>query len=280
MNENKYQLLDAMKQPTFSSNSNTILIGTCRIKRPYRFFDREVRARTYRLHSHVHYPAEILQMIRYLQGEISLIDEAIPYVIDDVNTGNITSHKDLEKTRREALDALENCSQVILEVSSLKKILITGHCGKQYYANITSLNNMLKGTSKAEFIDIKVSHAKFFEKLTRICTKTEFMDDMNEVLERLKHKRVVLIPHFQAKNPKSGEPIAERIELAHRVESLSLANDCEYFDQTEIIRNLGDSVALKDSSHYSEAGEKAMAVFLASKILPAQEMGHLKQHVG
>ncbi len=265
-----------MKKLVVVEPKRTIMIGTCRIKRPRRLFSDEVRSRASIVDSHVHYPAEILQMVLYLRGELVFPDAVIPWVINGVISGAINSREELRDWRNEAQEAFDRASQVILEVSSLKKIALLGKEDHRYFANITNSSKILDGACNIEFGDITSARAAFPAPTTVICSSEEFTADLQALLEYLNDKKIVLIPHFQVENPKTGNPIAERVELARLVKQVALDNGCEYFDQTQILNGLGAAVALNDTSHYTDAGEQAMATALAAIIASPMQLKELE----
>ena len=250
-----------------TEKNTTILVGTCRVKRPRIYFKPDIRSRATLLRSHVHYPREILQMLQYLHGDIEIPNTAIPFIVDDVNNGNITSWEEVKLRREESLKALQAASRIVLEVSSLKYIYLgETESGMPMYANITSVANIKKGRCKANFINIEKTLSAYPNITTAIYDEAGFTSDMQKIFGYLKGKKITLVAHFQATIPTTGKIIDERIRLGNWMKKIARDNYCEFLDQTQIVKKLGESVALKDTSHYSEAGEELMAEFL-SKII-------------
>lgn len=244
----------------------TLIVGTCRVKRPRSLFPPEVASLVECIHSHVHYPAEILQMLRYLSGEIEFPRDVLPLVIDDVNNGNLDSIDALMTRREKERLSLANAEQVVLEVSSLKKLRFMTEGRAPLFANITSVSNLSKGRCKPSFIDSKyyAAHLDTIEK--SVCSEVDFEVDLMQVLDLLDGKKVTLVAHFQTTIPGQPKPIAERELLGRLLQRVARKRGCGYLDQTDIVESIGSAKALKDTSHYSDAGEAVMAERLVSVI--------------
>lgn len=248
------------------NGTRALLIGTCRVKRPRFLFTPEIASQIAILRSHVHYPAEILQMLRYLSGEVSFPLEALPLVIDDINNGNIKSIDELFTRREYERQSLERAEHVVLEVSSLKKLKFTTEGCDPLFANITSVSNLSRAKCKANFIDLERSTAYLdtIEK-TSYC-EVDFEADLMQILDRLHGKHVTLVSHFQTKIPGQDKPIAERELLGRLLRRVASKRGCGLLDQTEVVGSIGAEKALKDTSHYTEAAEAVMAKRLTTAI--------------
>ncbi len=246
--------------------ARALLIGTCRVKRPRFLFTPDIASQVAMLRSHVHYPAEILQMLRYLSGEISFPLEVLPLAIDDINNGNIKSIDELVSRREHERRSLELAEHVVLEISSLKKLTFTAEeCGP-LFANITSVSNLSKGKCKATFIDLEHS-ASYLDTIEKSSySEGDFEDDLMQILDRLDGKYVTLVPHFRTNIPGQDKPIAERELLGRLLRRVASRCGCGLLDQTEVVESIGAEKALKDTSHYTEAGEAIMAQRLTTAI--------------
>ena len=206
-------------------------------------------------------------MLQYLLGELEIPDYAVPIVIDDVNNGNITTLDGVKRRRTETRDALIEAATVVLEVSSLKRIKFVTHDGlRSVYANITSLKNLELGVCKANFVDINATLSMLPNTHTQAYCQSDFHDDISKILHYLSDKKVILVSHFNATIAASGQPIAERITLGNWLRDEAAHAGCDFIDQSDLVKRLGRSVALKDTSHYTDAGERAMASVLSAQI--------------
>lgn len=246
--------------------TRAVLIGTCRVKRPRFLFAPEIASQIEIIRSHVHYPAEILQMLRYISGEISFPLEILPLAIDDINNGNIRSIDGLESRREHERRSLEHAEHVVLEISSLKKLQFTADGCGPLFANITSVSNLSKGKCKASFIDLECSTAYLDAIEKSSYSETDFEADLMQILDRLDGKHVTLVPHFRTKIPGQDKPIAERELLGQLLRRVASRCGCGLMDQTEVVESIGAEKALKDTSHYTEAAEVIMAQRLTSTI--------------
>lgn len=246
--------------------ARTLLIGTCRVKRPQNLLPPEIAPQVVVVRSHVHYPAEILQKLRYLSGEIDFPLDALPLVIDDINNGNVKSIDALTTRRAEERQYLAGAEQVVLEISSMKKLRFTAEGCDPLFANITSVSNLSKGRCKPSFIDLERSavHLDALERSTY--NEMDFEADLMQVLDRLDGKHVTLVAHFRATIPGQDRPIAERELLGRLLRRVARKRGCGLLDQTDVVESIGSEAALKDTSHYTDAGEAVMAERLAAII--------------
>lgn len=247
-------------------STRTLLIGTCRVKRPRSLFIPEIASQVAIVRSHVHYPAEVLQMLRYLSGEISFPLEVLPLVIDDINNGTIKSIDELVSRREKERLSLASAEHVVLEISSLKKIKFNAEGCDPLFANITSVSNLSKGHCRASFIDLERSAAYLDAIEKSNYSEVDFEADLMQVLDRLDGKQVTLVAHFRTTIPGQHQPIAERELLGRLLRRVASKRGCGLLDQTDVVESIGAEMALKDTSHYTEAAEVVMAERLTAAI--------------
>ena len=214
----------------------------------------------------MHYPAEMLQMVRYLAGEMEFDVRHLPLVIDDVNNGNISS---LEKLHRERIDTrlrLERAERVLIEISSLKRIELDVGGADPLYAGVTATKRLQGGVCDAEFVDLPDAMKLASECSIERYEADRFFDDVKALVEFFGGRPVTLFSHFTATHPSTGQPIPERVRLGKWLADAATRLNCEFFDQSAIVASLGEHVALKDTSHFSDAGEHAAAISLREVI--------------
>ena len=238
--------------------NNTILIGTCRIKRMLAFVDdKKIKERIKQVSTHTHYVAEIHQLISYLQGK-DIPNELLGLVIDDINVGKLNSYQEIEKWREETKNYLKQADKVIIEVSSLKKFILSNE--PLYFGNITAIGSVIGGKDRlADFIQKEMLRKKFSSLKPALSEEEEIIVLMKKIKRLLPNKKILWMSHFRYFIESREEEIAERKKLNSWIQKGAKLLGDDYFDQTIIVDELGANSALKDSSHYSEEAEKLMA---------------------
>jgi tetratricopeptide (TPR) repeat protein len=243
--------------------------------------DRELRNRIVQVSTHVHYGAEIQQMISYLQGAF-LKKEFLGVIIDDINVGKLNSYDEIEQWREKTARYIKNSQKVIIEISSLKSFLLENN--PESYGNITALNSVIGEKKRlASFVPNKMLREKFSGLEAVHSDKEEILSRMQKIKALLPDKEILWISHFRYFIEEKGKEIEERKKLSLWVKEGAENLGDDYFDQTEVVDILGKKRALKDSSHYTEDAEKQMANIISlwvrgdRLILKIQENGYISQ---
>lgn len=227
-------------------------LGTCRVKRPRVYFSSENKALYSFVKGHLHYPAEILQFLKHIEGETEICDESLHYVYDDLNNGALKTISELRSELNKNLSQIQSAKEFVIEVSSIKKLIVS-HEKSNFYGNITAVSNISKGRS---FLSDEITPSASVQ--AQAYKKDEFVHDLEHIAERL-DKKITFISHFRCINPKNNSPILAREKLCSWLEDFCKASGFDYFDQSElVVENQIPNDVLKDTSHYTEYGEQLM----------------------
>ncbi len=236
-----------------------LLIGTCRLKLAAGRLP-ALASRSRPIVGHVHYPEEIEQMLRWATGEIELPLALLPLIHVDIADGKFDSTAQVERLRSEMRERLAEATTIAMEVSSFKRVPLSHETGT-IWGNINAFaTSVRQRKSSSSFFDPDVAD-RYADRKPESSNETEFVAALHRVLDRLASKRLILVPHFQAVRSDTGLPIENRPLVRDLVRSVAAARGHEFFDQDRIGQLLGEATRI-DSSHYAEAGERAMAACL------------------
>lgn len=241
---------------------NTLLIGTCRIKRMLAFMDESLKPSFFQISTHTHYCAETKQMLEYIQGS-KLPEELLGVIIDDINVGKLNSYTEVNKWRENTLADLNKSEKVIIEISSLKNFLLRAK--PYFFGNLTALKSIIGTNSRiAKFIPQDKLKMEFSDLKPVLSTENQIIEIMKEIKLLLPNKQILWLSHFRYIINKKDIEIEERLKLSKWVKNGSKLLGDDYFDQTVIVDKLGVKNALIDSSHYSEEAERLMALVIST----------------
>jgi len=164
---------------------------------------------------HTHSTNEIIQYIRYLKNEIELPDELNHLVIH--NKIKCKSQTNYVK------DNFKNAEVVIIEISSVKNIIIDG----KYYVNIMKYNHNINDTPK-------IRKRKVIKKET----PDEVIANLHTISSLLGDKKLMLQSHMNIPLD-DGSINKPRNELIQAVLKYGKDNNVKVFDPTVFVNELG-----------------------------------------
>ena len=159
-------------------------------------------------------------------------------------------------------DKIKNSNIIILEISSLKTVY---NSENNLYFNIDLFNKILYKCDVSQLRNNQTSLIKLFNNSENIINNTtikkqnknEIINDLNKIYEILKEKKIILVPHINAKiiNNTTNElfNIPERVFICDTLKEFSeLYNNIYYFNPMDYLKDDYKSIFTKYSNgHYS-----------------------------
>ena len=160
-------------------------------------------------------------------------------------------------------DKINNSNIIILEISSIKTVY---NSENNLYFNINLFNNVLFKVDVSKLKNNQKKLAKLYnnsEKIIKNTTikkqnKNEIINDLNKICEILKEKKIILVPHVNAKvinnTTKKLFNIPERVIICDTLKEFSeLYNNIYYFNPMDYLKDDYKSIFTENSNgHYSD----------------------------
>ncbi len=238
-----------------------LLIGTCRIKNAVSKLPENLRLLCLDPKGYTHYPQETVQFLELAKEERQFSHEYLPLILDDINSGQIETEVEYQQWQAQLKSSIEQSSTVLIELSSLKKLRFE-FFDQHGFVNITSRESLLAGKNNKVFDSQLVANSVASKIQVQMTERDEYLNYLDQLLEILKGKRVILCPHFMYKHPSGTGYLDNRNIIRQWLSEFAISRNIEFFDQNIILEHLGAENVLLDSGHYNELGEQAMSLCL------------------
>lgn len=241
---------------------NVAPIGSCRVTAPLRLAQSDYgfdlnKTRNY---GYCHSPAEAVQQVRFMQGQLALPQELWPLIARGVDYN--ATQKAIHRT----------ADLYVVELSSSKEITIDGICVQLNYLT-AQFSSFFENNGRArhfwdhaaagdqDAIDANLQGAKLPEKdiaiLRRIRLHYVDAKGLRESVDTLQDllPNVLFVSHIDAQLP-DGTTLASRSEFIEMVRRVVVESGAMLYDPTQKMREIGQRAAIADHSeglaHFTE----------------------------
>lgn len=219
----------------------TTLLGSCRLRSFTKLLDCTSINEDI---SYVHSTKEIIQLIKFIKGEISLFGDILRYAF---RTG-ILEKKQIQITQNH-INQLNNTDLFIVEISSIKKYI---------YENVY-LHHL---TIDHKFSCREDTSSKFLSgTIIKEQNKEEIKNDIDELLKLFENKKVIFVSHILPNNKK----LEKRKYLIDTLTNICNSKKLDLINPTEV---MFDGLLMDDLGHYKPEAETTVILpFYKKKLI-------------
>jgi hypothetical protein len=231
-----------------------LFIGTCRVIEPARTLRDSLGKPALPMRHRLHNPHQIEQAIRMLSGSEPVFDQSSIHLMSERSCKEALSEPDgPERVLSEFNTARQRWADhemFVIEISSVKdffvdlgghRLSVNTHAARDLGRHAESLESRIGSGSAVAVRPSDVQMERMAE--------PDILAAMRRIKDLLGARPIIWVGHINVGPPgRAGEqPYPSRKALSDTLENAAEALGDSFFDQTEVVRQLGQEVALADN---------------------------------